>query len=580
MQFSKIEKIEPSPYKGVVHNIEVEEDNSYVANGLVVHNCEPSAGADILFDRSCLDRQAKKDPLKVVGGFKIFHKFDPSHRYGSGHDVAGGVGLDSSTSVFIDFSTLPPRVVATFKDNQIKPDIFGDEIEREASMYGKPIVAPESNNHGHATIGRLKQIYDNIYFTEQKQTRVGLPPRVREYGWNTNAMTKPKMLFDLKKAVEDGHLELSDPDLIAELRSYTRDDLMDKDEDVRLTTRHFDLLVACFIKGTLILTDKGQVPIESVNIGDLVMTRDGYKKVKKTLSHVKKVINNIGLTGTHDHPVFFGDNQTKNLSCITADDILYKWDSNLQKIERLSYTEMLHTTGIQMQNGEHTGHITLAEQGGKFPQNIYIGRFGKITSALFQKVLLFITKMATQTITALKILICYPFRNTCCYICKIRGENNNSSKISKKIGIKSIRAYWNIGKTKLQESLSVLTVVNHSGLSPTMQSFAIERVHTDIEEKRRKNLNRKRCATFARKSLKREYHTSEDVQKSAIDCEEENNYRRVYNLEVEGTPEYFANGVLVHNCAIAHQMRNWAEVKKESANTFVQGPYERSGLEE
>ena len=60
-------------------------------------------------------------------------------------------------------------------------------------------------------------------------------------------MTKPKMLFDLKKAVEDGHLELSDPDLIAELRSYSRDDLMDRDEDVRLTTRHFDLLMACAI---------------------------------------------------------------------------------------------------------------------------------------------------------------------------------------------------------------------------------------------------------------------------------------------------------------------------------------------
>jgi hypothetical protein len=32
--------------------------------------------------------------------------------------------------------------------------------------------------------------------------------------------------------------------------------------------------------------------------------------------------------------------------------------------------------------------------------------------------------------------------------------------------------------------------------------------------------------------------------------------RRVYNLEVIGTPEYFANGVLVHNCsfpAVKHE---------------------------
>lgn len=209
--------------------------------------CEPSAGNDIFFDRAALERQIKKLPIKDVAGFKIFHNYDPSHRYGSGHDVSGGVGLDSSTSVFIDFSTLPSRVVATFKSNQIKPDTLGDEIAHEANMYGAPVVAVEQNNHGHATIGRLKQIYDNLYFTEQKETRVGMPPKVRSYGWHTNADSKPKMLFALKKAVEDGHLELSDPDLIAEMRAYSRDDLMDKDEDVRLTTRHFDLLIACAI---------------------------------------------------------------------------------------------------------------------------------------------------------------------------------------------------------------------------------------------------------------------------------------------------------------------------------------------
>ncbi|HWH79389.1 MAG TPA: hypothetical protein VNT76_18545, partial [Candidatus Binatus sp.] len=208
--------------------------------------CEPAAGHDILFDRASLDRQIKKQPLKIIADFKIFHSYDASHRYGSGHDVAGGVGLDSSTSVFIDFSTIPNRVVATFKSDTIKPDIFGDEINNEALRYGEPIIAVE-NNKFDMCIGRLKQIYPKLYFTEQKETRVGMPPRVRTYGWNTNAMTKPKILFDLKKAVEDGHLELSDADLIAELKSYTRDDLMDKDEDVRLTTRHFDLLMACAI---------------------------------------------------------------------------------------------------------------------------------------------------------------------------------------------------------------------------------------------------------------------------------------------------------------------------------------------
>jgi hypothetical protein len=98
------------------------------------------------------------------------------------------------------------------------------------------------------TLGRLKQIYENIFVMEKFSGTAHLLERKdKTYGWQTNSATKATMLMDLRKAVEDGHLELSDPDLIAELRSYTRDDLMDRDEDVRLTTRHFDLLIAAAI---------------------------------------------------------------------------------------------------------------------------------------------------------------------------------------------------------------------------------------------------------------------------------------------------------------------------------------------
>lgn len=210
--------------------------------------CEPSAGADIFFDRECLKKQEHKKPINKSSEFKIFHEYNPEHRYGGGMDIAGGVGLDSSTSVFIDFSTVPSRVVATFKSNTIKPDLFGDEINSQAEIFGKPIIAPE-NNKFDMCIGRLKQLeYPKMYFTERKDTKVGaISAKIRTLGWNTNSDTKPKMLFKLRQAVKDGNLELSDPDIIKELWSYTRDDLMDRDIDARLTTRHFDLLMACAI---------------------------------------------------------------------------------------------------------------------------------------------------------------------------------------------------------------------------------------------------------------------------------------------------------------------------------------------
>lgn len=208
--------------------------------------CKPSATADVLFDREILNRMQPKEVIADKAGLKLFYKFDPSHRYASGHDVAGGVKLDSSTSVFIDFDTVPARVVATYKSNEIKPDTFGYEVKRQSEIFGDSLVAIEKNNHGHTTIAIAKQEEVNQYFTQDKDTKVENNSQ-KEYGWHTNALTKPKMLFALAKAVADGLLDLSDPDLIQECKSYSRDDLMDRDNDPRLTTRHFDLLIACAI---------------------------------------------------------------------------------------------------------------------------------------------------------------------------------------------------------------------------------------------------------------------------------------------------------------------------------------------
>lgn len=212
--------------------------------------CQPSAGMDIMIDRESIDRQKPKEPVEEKAGLRIYHRYDPSHRYGCGADVAGGVGLDSSASVIIDFSTVPARVVAVYDCNTIIPDVFGDELKRQGDIFGSCLLAPEKNNHGHATIARLKQIYDTefIYKTQGKQTKTEqTEQRATEYGWHTNGLTKSSMIFDLKKAIEDGLIELNDKKLVLECRSYTRNDLMDKEIDLRLTTRHFDLFTAVCI---------------------------------------------------------------------------------------------------------------------------------------------------------------------------------------------------------------------------------------------------------------------------------------------------------------------------------------------
>lgn len=208
--------------------------------------CKPSAGKDVLFNREAVERQAPRQPIRETAGFKIFREFNPSHRIASGHDVGGGVGLDSSTSAFIDFDVVPAQVLATYADNTIKPDVFGYEVKRQTDIFGGCVSGIEKNNHGHATIAIAKQVGVNLYFTEGKETMIN-EPKPKEYGWHTNALTKPRMLYAFSKAVDDGLIELNDEELIAECKSYTRNDLIDNEKDPRLTTRHFDKLIAAAI---------------------------------------------------------------------------------------------------------------------------------------------------------------------------------------------------------------------------------------------------------------------------------------------------------------------------------------------
>jgi hypothetical protein len=207
--------------------------------------CKPNAAKDIYFAREQLDAMPRLVPIREIGEFKIFRPYKADHRYASGHDVAGGVGLDSSSTVIIDFDTIPAQVVATYASNTILPEAFGTAILDHTDKFGGCLAAVENNKFDSAIL-KAKQLKVDLFKTQPKVTKIGYAPPTT-YGWNTNSLTKSKMFSGLKKAVEDGLIELNDENLINEAESYTRNDLIDNDPDVRLTTRHFDLLIACCI---------------------------------------------------------------------------------------------------------------------------------------------------------------------------------------------------------------------------------------------------------------------------------------------------------------------------------------------
>lgn len=215
----------------------------------------PMASGDLIFNRNRLTHlinvsKSENAEYEESAGFRFYEKFNPSHRYAIGADTAKGVGKDSSTTVLIDFSTVPCLQIGSFANNSISPDIFAHEIKRQAMMFGECLVAPESNaQSGGATINELKNIYaiDKIFRPRGRKTGVeAIAMPQPTLGFDTNVATKHEIIFQLKSAVEDGKLKILDPRILEEMKYYSRKEVQSNHANP-LATRHFDLLIATAI---------------------------------------------------------------------------------------------------------------------------------------------------------------------------------------------------------------------------------------------------------------------------------------------------------------------------------------------
>lgn len=90
----------------------------------------------------------------------------------------------------------------------------------------------------------------------------------------------------------------------------------------------------CFVAGTLVETSSGQRPIEAVAIGDLVMTRAGWRRVTQStttgIAPTWRLTTEAGrtLVGTPTHPVWSGG--WKDLALLIPGDTLTAWESTGQ----------------------------------------------------------------------------------------------------------------------------------------------------------------------------------------------------------------------------------------------------------
>lgn len=208
--------------------------------------CDPQRGGNKYFnqDRIADDLANCKAPRTVSAGIKYWEVYKSYNSYGIGADTSEGKGMDSCALSLWDFTT--GTLVATFYDNQIRPDAFAHELVRVGKEFGNCILAPEINNTSGGMV--IQVIKDAEYPHVHRKTltdRVG-NVLTKQLGWHTNSKTKPQMLAEFARDYDNGLIKIYDEQLLKEMRAFNVNDMDDAGANV-LATRHFDLLMAACI---------------------------------------------------------------------------------------------------------------------------------------------------------------------------------------------------------------------------------------------------------------------------------------------------------------------------------------------
>jgi hypothetical protein len=336
----------------------------------------------------------------------------------------------------------------------------------------------------------------------------------------------------------------------------------------------------CFIGGTLIETTRGQIAIENIVCGDLVRTRQGFKPVVASGMTAKdasimrlKFTNGSTIVCTPNHPIF-----TNEFGFIPADALLYEhtfdispaWQSEQNWKQKLLNSMVRVSRDIQI----HVGHLTETITVGisvmekvlaKRP--CFIGPHGSTTTAKSQMDITFTIKTAIRSITTFSIWNAFQRNSTMPSIQNIKElgvvlENAKSilkkseslllngtdlkraesgTKITQNLGVKKTeRSYLQLAQNA---ALSISAMQWHMGKLlyvpiDAAQKFAeslvsiIKGAYAQIVAPVFQSINTVNSYAAAPRVL-----SKEDAGTASV-----------YNLTVADCHEYYANGILVHNC--------------------------------
>ena len=132
--------------------------------------CEFLGSTNTLINPAKIKNMAYMNPIKSSGSVEVFESPIKGNTYVCTVDVARGVDKDYSAFIVFDVTKMPFKVVAIYKNNEVKPFVFPNIIDQVCKGYNHARILTEVNDIGQQIAEALQfEIeYDNILMTTQK----------------------------------------------------------------------------------------------------------------------------------------------------------------------------------------------------------------------------------------------------------------------------------------------------------------------------------------------------------------------------------------------------------------------------
>ena len=132
--------------------------------------CEFLGSVNTLISPAKIKTMAYLPPVKTSGSIEMFEPPIKGHTYVATVDVSRGVDKDYSAFIVFDVSKMPYKVVAIYKNNEIKPFVFPNIIDQVCKGYNHAHILTEVNDIGQQIAEALQYEieYDNLLMTTQK----------------------------------------------------------------------------------------------------------------------------------------------------------------------------------------------------------------------------------------------------------------------------------------------------------------------------------------------------------------------------------------------------------------------------